>query len=71
MKRFGMIFSSLLLLATIVVTPQQASAASNSIGVNPRRDYTVQPGGKVSDTLFVNNLSTYRFSYCQTRGSRL
>jgi hypothetical protein len=57
MKRLGNIFGLLLLLAAIIQTPHQALAASNSIGVNPRRNYTIDPGGKVSDTLFVNNLS--------------
>ena len=33
------------------------SAASNSLGVNPRRDYTIKAGDKVSGTLSVSNLS--------------
>lgn len=33
------------------------AAASNSLGVNPRRDYTIESGSKVSDILNVTNLS--------------
>lgn len=55
MKKIGLLISSFLLLATVLIVPLQAEAASNAIGVNPRRDYTVAPGGSVKDTLFVNN----------------
>jgi hypothetical protein len=34
-----------------------ASAQSNSLGVTPEKEYTVKPGGSVSDTLYVENLS--------------
>lgn len=57
MKKTGILLSSLLLVATIFATPLTASAASNAIGVNPHRDYTIKPGGKVNDTLTVSNLS--------------
>jgi hypothetical protein len=41
-----------------MLTPTMpASAASNSLGVNPRRDYTIKSGEKVSDVLSVSNLS--------------
>lgn len=55
-RKIGTVLSVLLLLTTILTVPQSAGAAANAIGVNPRRDYTVNPGEKISETLFVNNL---------------
>jgi hypothetical protein len=57
MKRIGIIAAGLLtvLCSFSVSTPVQA--ASNSLGVNPRRDYTVKAGNKVTDTLVLTNLS--------------
>jgi len=40
-----------------VVPYSHVLAASNSLGVNPRRDYTIKAGEKVSDTIYVTNLS--------------
>jgi hypothetical protein len=57
MKRIGTFIASFLLLGITLVTPFSASAASNAVGVNPRRDYNIAPGGKVEDTLFVSNLN--------------
>lgn len=56
MKKIGILLSSFLLLATIITTPSTASAAANAIGVNPRRDYIVPAGDKITETLFVNNI---------------
>ncbi|HKR81561.1 MAG TPA: hypothetical protein VJR27_01015 [Candidatus Saccharimonadales bacterium] len=44
-----------LLLTVIPALP--AHAASNGLGITPRKNYTLQPGAHVSDTLYVNNLS--------------
>lgn len=56
MKRVRIVLSSLMFLAVAAYTPLQAyAAASNGIGVNPRRNYTVNPGDKITDTLFINN----------------
>jgi len=33
-------------------------AASNGLGITPRKDYTIKPGQQVSDTLYLDNLST-------------
>jgi hypothetical protein len=52
----GIAVMGLLTLAS-VIPASTAFAASNSLGVNPRRDYTIKPGEKVSDTLSVSNLS--------------
>ncbi len=34
-----------------------AAASSNGLGITPRKNYTVQPGAHLSDTLYINNLS--------------
>lgn len=61
MTRFKTILLTLAALVAVVGTtmavPYGASAASNSLGVNPRRDYTIKSGSKVSDVLYVSNLS--------------
>jgi hypothetical protein len=44
-------------IGATMLAPQSASAASNSLGVNPRRDYIVKPGQKLNDTMYVSNLS--------------
>lgn len=33
-------------------------AQSNGLGITPRKDYTIKPGGTASDTLYLDNLST-------------
>jgi len=57
MRRLGTMLIAILALCASVALPVTTFAASNSLGVNPRRDYTIKPGDKVSDTLFVRNLS--------------
>jgi hypothetical protein len=52
---FGVMSTALLLLMLIPVT---ASAQSNGLGITPRKDYTINPGQKLSDTLYLANLST-------------
>src|SRR5438045_3585339 len=32
-------------------------AASNGLGISPRKDYNVQAGKSISDTLYISNLS--------------
>src|ERR1041384_1827019 len=47
-----------LLLAVVSFTAvAPVHAQSNGIGITPRKDYTVKPGEKVSDQLFISNLS--------------
>jgi hypothetical protein len=58
MRRLGTILIAVMALCAGVLFPATTFAASsNSLGVNPRRDYTIKPGDKVSDTIFVRNLS--------------
>jgi hypothetical protein len=53
-----LVFTVISLLAICVAPALPASAASsNGLGITPTKNYTVQPGGHVSDTLYVNNLS--------------
>lgn len=47
-----------LLLATFtLVTTASVSAASNGLGITPRKDYSVEAGKDISDTIYLNNLS--------------
>ena len=57
MRRVGVILSAFSALVLCILMPASTLAASSSLGVNPRRDYTIKPGDKISDTLFVRNLS--------------
>lgn len=52
----------------VMATPSSVlAAASNSVGVNPRRDYTVKPGENFQDTLNVSNLSQTEDLYITIR----
>lgn len=55
MRRIFTGLSAAVALFLVVVLP--VSAASNSLGVNPRRDYTIKSGETVTDKIFVRNLS--------------
>lgn len=57
MKRLSSILMLALSLGVLTLVTGNVSAASNSLGVNPRRDYTLKPGEKVQDTLNVTNLN--------------
>jgi hypothetical protein len=41
----------------LAVSGAQAQKSSNGLGVSPRKDYTVQPGKTINDTLYISNLS--------------
>lgn len=56
MKKFTRVASLTVALLTLFVA-SSVHAASNGLGITPRRDFTVQPGKSVTDTLFVQNLS--------------
>lgn len=56
MKRLARIVS-LLLAVTTLITTASVQAASNGLGISPRKDYSVQAGKTVSDTLYISNLS--------------
>lgn len=44
-------------ITLLTVTGTQAQQSSNGLGVSPRKDYTVQPGKTINDTLYISNLS--------------
>jgi hypothetical protein len=56
MKRFTRVISLAAALLTLL-TASTVHAASNGLGITPRRDFTVQPGKSVTDTLYISNLS--------------
>lgn len=56
MRRFASLLVGLIVAGAVLIAPGTTYAASNALGVNPRRDYTIKPGEKVSDTLNVSNL---------------
>jgi hypothetical protein len=56
MKRFFRALTAVLTLAGAVVLPYgQAFAQSNALTITPRRDYTLQAGESVSDSLTISN----------------
>ena len=59
MKTLRTIVASMAIVGLLVasVPGQAGAAASNSLGVNPRRNYTIKSGDRVDDTLYVSNLS--------------
>jgi hypothetical protein len=56
MRKLARISSLIAAVLTLFVT-SSAGAQSNGLGVSPRRDFTVQAGKSVSDTLYIRNLS--------------
>jgi hypothetical protein len=49
---------ALVTLASIFASSVPVSAAtSNSLGISPRKSYTINPGGSISDTIYLDNLS--------------
>lgn len=59
MKRFlnRLVLTLALVIAGITLPTLPARAASNGLGITPRKSYTLQPGAHVTDTLYINNLS--------------
>ncbi|HSH55426.1 MAG TPA: hypothetical protein VK983_01210 [Candidatus Limnocylindrales bacterium] len=57
MKRITVTALSILVLMLSAMPSGSVSAASNSLGVNPRRDYVVKAGDELTETLVVSNLS--------------
>src|SRR5690349_3560774 len=56
MKQIARVMALLATVAVLLAAPG-ARAESNGLGISPRKDYTVQPGKSVSDTLYIRNLS--------------
>ncbi len=57
MKKFSSFLMVAIAIFAVLAAPLRVNAASNSLGVNPRRDYTIKPGETVKDTLNVSNLN--------------
>jgi hypothetical protein len=59
MKRFTRSIIAAVGVLFVLGAPLSASAAtSNSIGANPRKDYTIAPGETKSDSIMIHNLDT-------------
>ena len=56
MKRMARVIILLLAVAALGST-SIVHAQSNGLGITPRKDYTVKAGGRISDKLFISNLS--------------
>lgn len=58
MRKVARALSVLVAAVTLLtITGTSAQQASNGLGVSPRKDYTVQPGQTINDTLYISNLS--------------
>jgi hypothetical protein len=57
MKKFGNIVSLLVVIVTLLTVTNVHAQSSNGLSISPRKDYTIQPGKSVTDTLFIQNLS--------------
>ena len=58
MKKFTRILALLLaVVALFSVANIPVNAASNGLGITPRKNYTIKPGDNISDTLYLSNLS--------------
>ncbi len=55
LKKLVASIAAVLLLTVIPMLP--VHAASNGLGITPRKNYTLQPGAHVTDTLYINNLN--------------
>lgn len=57
MKKLARLIPVLIATVTFLTISATTHAASNGLGVTPRRDFTVAPGKSVTDTLYISNLS--------------
>ncbi|HEY5668134.1 MAG TPA: hypothetical protein VIR03_03140 [Candidatus Saccharimonadales bacterium] len=57
MRKFARAAALLLAVSTLISTVS-VSAQSNGLGISPRKDYSIQPGKNISDTIYISNLST-------------
>lgn len=56
MKKIARVLSLLVATATLF-TFGNVNAQSNGLGITPRKDYSVQSGKSISDTIYISNLS--------------
>lgn len=57
MSKIARVLALLLAVGTLITTAATASAASNGLGISPRKDYSIQPGKSISDTIYIEDLS--------------
>jgi hypothetical protein len=57
MKNVGRALSLIMAAVTLLTITNVQAQSSNGLGITPRKDYTVQPGRTVNDTLYISNLS--------------
>jgi len=57
-----LIFNGVMCVVLLMLTllPMSVSAQSNGLGITPRKDYTINAGQSISDTLYLSNLSSTR-----------
>jgi hypothetical protein len=57
MKKISKLLLGLTVLGSLISAVDQVQAQSNGLGITPRKDYSVQSGQSVKDTIYVSNLS--------------
>lgn len=57
MKKIARVLSLLVAITTLITVANVSAAQSNGLGISPRKDYSVQPGKSISDTVYISNLS--------------
>lgn len=57
MKKGLQVFAVLAVLVAAVFTTTYVQAQSTGLGINPRKDYTINAGSSTSDTLYLSNLN--------------
>lgn len=59
MKKTGILqrLTLVIALSVLLFVPSVSAQQSTGLGIAPRKDYTIKPGGSASDTLRVTNLS--------------
>lgn len=57
MRKLARALSLVVAAVTLLAVTSVQAQSSNGLGISPRKDYTVQPGQTISDTLYISNLS--------------
>lgn len=57
MKKIARVLSLLVATVTLIAVSSVQAQSSNGLGVSPRKDFTVQAGKTITDTLYISNLS--------------
>lgn len=57
MGKITRIIALVIAVVALFTVTSVSAAQSNGLGVSPRKDFTVQPGKAITDTLYISNLS--------------